>query len=141
MQSKKTVIRKICIVLFLFIIAIMIINSELLSNWTFSNPEYVKLSHGIFRLIFLASIAGFVMLRFKSYWIPISLFFLIIISISILLVYYPIDTIDEPIDKKILSINGDRKTIVRVIQNPKSFNKTLDTIVVEDYGILRKIIK
>ena len=111
-------------------------------HWTFTKTNLVIANH----LLFYFSIFGFIIALtflfnaptlFKILFGVLLTLFLGIFSITEI---RPIDTTTKPIDKELLWINIEgKKMIVRQRTNAKTNSEILDTVLVKDFGIFRRI--
>ena len=112
------------------------------SHWTFIKGFYVVAN----KLILYFSIFGFILCIAGLFKAPrgLRVFLGITFSLFFLGTAYseinPIDTTTEPVDIQLLStFSNNKKLIVRHRINGKTNSEILDTVVVKDVGIFRRV--
>ncbi|MGC4128088.1 MAG: hypothetical protein QM564_00710 [Bergeyella sp.] len=126
---------------FLGIVIITTVKTTFFSEWTFTNRLNYNLFWSFHYSSCVLSFFSFLILflRNKSLKIICGVLGLVISYFIFDIQFNPIDTNKYPIDKKILSQNGNEKIIVREKNKGKSLAVINDTIKAKDVWIFRKI--
>lgn len=113
-----------------------------LPDWTFTKDSYVIANKLIlYCSIFVLIICLLVLFKTSKFLILLlGIVFLIFLGIVAYFEFNPIDTTTQSIDKEMLWMSLDgKKLIVRQSINTKTNSVILDTVLVRDFGIFRKI--
>jgi|GEM_PF-1450512 len=127
--------------IFFGIAIITSVKTTFFSEWTFTNRLNYNLFWSFHYSSFVLSFFTFLILFLRDIFPKLfcGALALIITYFIFNLQFNPIDTSKYPIDKKIISQNGNEKIIVREKNRGKSLAVVCDTIKAKDVWIFRKI--
>lgn len=127
--------------IFLGFVIITSIKTYFFSEWTFTNRLYYNLFWAIHFSSFVLSFFSLLIIFSKQTRSKIfcSVITIIISFFIFYLQFNPIDTNKYPIDKKVITKNGNEKIVVREMNKGKSNEIINDTVKVKDIFIFRRI--
>jgi hypothetical protein len=113
-------------------------------SWTFTKGSFV-IANKIFSYLSFFGLIFFGVFTFKPKsvgTIALGLIFLFLFAILTFFEINPIDTTTEPVDIKTITTQTDgKKLIVRQYKKAKTNAEIIDTVLVEDNYIFRRIFK
>lgn len=140
MKSKTKITQKL-IYYFLSILGLNFIFILFFKEWNFTKPVYYNIFWAIHFCSIISVIIFFIIVKYKKSKIGL-LIFLSLIWIAIFIGQLnPIDTYEYPHDIKIISENGNEKTVVRESRSGKTNEIEVDTVKVLDKFIFRKLVR